>query len=220
MDFSSILQTWIAAVSNPNEEFYEAERTKPEATINTAVIWVLIATVIAAVLGALRTIIGINAMGGMEQLLSQMDMPPEMTQQMTQMLSGGAGAGLAIGSLLFSLILTPIFFLIGVGIFYLVARMLGGQGDYGRYAYLISTFYAPLTVVSSVLGFVPLLGGCAGLIIVIYQVVLTYFATKVEHRLTSGKAIAVALTPIIIFGVFFVCIAGFAGAFILSNANG
>lgn len=219
MDFSSIMQTWIAAVSNPNEEFYEAERIKPDANIGTAVIWVIIATVIAAVLGALRTVIGINAMGGMDQLFSQMDLPPEVAQQMSQILSGGAGAGLAIGAIVTSLILTPIFFLIGVGIFYLVARMLGGQGEFGRYAYLLSAFYAPLTVVSAVLGLVPLLGGCVTFIIALYQVVLTYFATKVEHRLTSGKAIAVALTPIILFGAFFLCIAVFAGALIFSGTQ-
>ncbi|MEZ4707494.1 MAG: Yip1 family protein [Caldilineaceae bacterium] len=213
------MQTWIAAVSNPNEEFYEAERIKPDANIGTAVIWVIIATVIAAVLGALRTVIGINAMGGMDQLFSQMDLPPEVAQQMSQILSGGAGAGLAIGAIVTSLILTPIFFLIGVGIFYLVARMLGGQGEFGRYAYLLSAFYAPLTVVSAVLGLVPLLGGCVTFIIALYQVVLTYFATKVEHRLTSGKAIAVALTPIILFGAFFLCIAVFAGALIFSGTQ-
>ncbi|MEZ4661636.1 MAG: Yip1 family protein [Caldilineaceae bacterium] len=220
MDFSSIIQTWIAAVSNPNEEFYESERNKPDATIATAVIWVVIAAVIAAVLGALRAAIGINAMGGMDQIFAQMDLPPEMAQQMSQMFSGGAVTGLAIGSILLSLLMTPITFLIGVGIFWLVARMLGGQGEYGRYAYLLSTFYAPLTVVSAVLGLVPLLGGCVSFIILIYQVVLTYFATKVEHRLTSGKAIVVALVPIIIFGLFIFCGAALIGALIVSNTNG
>lgn len=219
MDFSRIIETWIAAVTRPNEQFYEVERTKPEANLTTAVIWVVIATVIAAVVGILRAAICINAMGGMDQLFSQMDLPPEVAQQMSQLFAGGAGAGLAISGIVVSLILTPIFFLIGVGIFWLVARMLGGQGEFGRYAYLISTFYAPLNVVSAVVSLVPILGGCVSLAILIYEVVLTYFATKVEHRLSSGKAIAVALTPVILFGIFFACIAVFAGALIFSSTQ-
>jgi hypothetical protein len=94
--------------------------------------------------------------------------------------------------------------------------MLGGTGEFGNYAYLNAVFQAPLSIVQAVVSLVPFLGGCVSLILTIYGLVLAYYATKVGHNLTSGKAIAVVIIPIIIvlvlFGCFFFAIFGLVAA--------
>lgn len=55
-------------------------------------------------------------------------------------------------------LLNPVYFLVGMGVRHWVAKALGGQGRFGRYAYLFMLFGVPLTVLSSLLAFVPLVG--------------------------------------------------------------
>jgi hypothetical protein len=105
-----------------------------------------------------------------------------------------------------SLIITPIFFLIGVGILHMTTTLLGGKADFGNYAYLIAAFQAPLNVLGSLLGFVPGVGACLGAILSIYGLVLTYFATKAAYGLTSGRAMTVVFIPVLIVLLLVVCI--------------
>jgi len=114
-----------------------------------------------------------------------------------------------------SIITVPIGFLIGVGILWLVARLLGGSGEYSRYAYLNATYTAPLTILSALLGVVPILG-CISIVLYIYQLVLTYYVTKVEHQLSSGRALIVVLTPVIFVLLLVACFVFFvAGALVM-----
>ena len=49
---------------------------------------------------------------------------------------------------------------------------------FGRYAYLNATFEAPLSIIISLLDFLPLLNYMASLILGIYLLVLTYAARR------------------------------------------
>jgi hypothetical protein len=95
--------------------------------------------------------------------------------------------------------------------------VLGGQGDYGKFAYLASTYQAPLQIVSSILAIIPFLGGCVALLIWIYTYVEGYFAVKVNYGLSNGKALAVVLIPLALFILLMICfvvvIAGSIAAF-------
>ncbi|MDE0632018.1 MAG: hypothetical protein OXH73_10985 [Caldilineaceae bacterium] len=55
-------------------------------------------------------------------------------------------------------LLNPFYFLLSVGVRHLLAKAMGGQGGFGRYAYLFMMFGVPLTLLSLLLGFVPLIG--------------------------------------------------------------
>jgi hypothetical protein len=68
-------------------------------------------------------------------------------------------------------------------------------------------------IVNGVIGLVPFLGGCISFLVFIYQLVLTYFAVKVVHRLGTGQAIVVAVGPALIFFLCLLCI--FIGTFAL-----
>lgn len=205
MDVQGTIQTWLGVVTAPNDQTFEELRTRPDATLGKALLWVVIAAVIATILAGLRSALGMNMMGGVDQFMEMADLPPDVAAQLSPFLAGGASAGMIGISVLFTLIWTPIAFIIGVGIYHLLARLLGGTGQFDRYAFSVAAFAAPLSIVNGLLAFVPILGGCVAMILGIYQIVLTYFATKVEHNLSSGRAIAVILIPVALVILLVLC---------------
>ena len=217
MDFNAMFQTWMNVLTKPSEATFEAERHKPNANLTTALIWIVVAGVIVAIFSAIGAVISGFIGGGstlLESALGQSDLPPEVAAQLAALQAGG-GLGGGVAASFCAILLVPIFFLIGSAIYFGVAKILGGTGNFEEHTYMLATFSAPTLILSSVVGIIPFLGGCVSFLITIYQIVLTYFAVKVTHNLSSGSAIVVALTPVIIFFLCFVCIflAIFAGAF-------
>ena len=129
MDFAQMIQTWIGVLTGPGEEVFEREQASPNATLTTALIWTVLAAVVAAVLGFIQSLLFASSAQGMMGMISQMDLPPESAAMFEQMMTGGLFAGLSGAGAFLGIILTPVFFLIGVGIIHLIANMLGGQGD-------------------------------------------------------------------------------------------
>jgi len=198
MDFAGAIETWRRVLTQPGEPVFEQEKANPNGTLQTALIWMVIAGVVAAIFGWIAARIGASSTAA---LISQMGLPPEAQAQMGPLLGMVTGsAGLA------AIISVPVGFLIGTFIIHLIAKMLGGQGDYGKYAYLASTFQAPLTIASSILSIIPFLGGCIGFLVLIYTYVESYFAVKANYGLTSGKAIAVVLIPLVLLFLLIVCV--------------
>ena len=207
MDVNATLQTWINVLTHPGEATFAEEQTKPQANFTTAILWMVITGVVTGIMGWLSfTLLG--GAGGMLAMVEQMNLPPEATEQMRQLFASGI-----MGSAGFSAIITtPLFFFIGAAIFYLIGRMLGGSGDLGRYSYLLASFQAPIGIISALLNLIPVLGGCIAAIMAIYSLVLTYFATKVGLNISSGKAIAVILIPVLlIFALIFCFVFALAG---------
>jgi hypothetical protein len=212
-------QTWLNVTTKPNETTFEAERRSPNANLQTALIWIVIAAVVAAVVGLLQsTMATAAAQGALPQMLAQLDLSPEERAQAQMFLNSGIFGGLGTASLA-SIITVPLGFLIGVGILYLVARLLGGTGEFGRYAYLNAAFQAPLGILASLLSLVPFVN-CLTVFISIYQIVLTYYATKVEHQLSSGRALIVVLLPLIVVLLLMGCFFLFIVGMIASLVNG
>ncbi len=207
MDFAGMIQTWIAVLTKPGEEIFEQEQNSPRASLSTALIWIVIAAVVTAVLGFMQSLLFTPSTQQMTGMIEQMNLPPESADLVGKMLAGGLLAGLSGVGAFLGIILTPIFFLIGTGIIHLIATMLRGQGDFGRFAYLSAAIQSPISIVTAFLGFVPVVGGCVVFLISIYSLVLYYFAVKVSYRLTSGRAIAVILIPVIAVFLIAACVA-------------
>jgi hypothetical protein len=204
MDFAGMIQTWIKVVTRPGVEVFAEESRSPNATIVTALIWIVIAAVVSAIFGLLQAAMLGAGMGGLDAMMAEAGLPPEVTGQLAGLMGGGVG--------LSALIIVPIGFLIGVGITHLLAKLFGGDGPFGVFAYLVAAFQAPLGIASSIVGLVPFLGGCIGFLLSIYGIVLTYFAVKVNYNLPDGKAIAVVLIPFILVLLIAVCFAVLAAA--------
>ena len=203
------IQTWLNVLTRPGEPVFAEERQRPEATLSTALTWVAIAAVISGIFALLRGLLfsaTVQQMGGLQGIMAQSGLPQEQIDALANfmpMLGAQAGVGALVSTILASII----GFVLFVGLLHLTARLLGGTGEFGRYAYLIAAINAPVTIVNAVLSLVPIVGGCLSLIVLIYQIVLAYFATRVEHALPQGKAIITVLMPVFIIVVVFGCIA-------------
>ena len=219
MDVNATVQTWINVLTHPNEQTFAEEGSRPQANFTTAIIWMVITGAVTGILGWVAFNLLFGSSNGLLAMIEQMDLPPETAAQMREMFSNGMMSAVMGGAGLSSIVTTPLFFLIGAGLFYLIGRMLGGQGDLGRYAYLLASFQAPLGIVTALLGLVPMLGGCLGLLLSIYSLVLTFFATKVGLNLSSGKAIAVIVIPVAVLLLLMICFVGSIAGLIFSMQN-
>ncbi len=220
MDLNATIQSWMNVLTHPGEAAFAEERSRPQAKLETALIWIVISAVIGGLLGWMRLQFLLSSTGGMAGMIGQMNLPPEFAGQIESMMSNGAMGALMGGGGLASIIIAPIGFLIGTGILYLIARMFGGTGDFGRFAYLLAAFQAPISIISAVLGFIPVLGGCVSAALSIYGLVLTYFAIKVEHGLSDGKAIATLLLPLaLVIAIAFCGAAAIAGLIVSMQGN-
>lgn len=209
MNFSDMWQTWLKATTSPNDATFEELRLKPEANVTTAIIWMAIYGAVSAVIGVISGLIFAGTINStLPALLEQANLPPAEAAQAEQVLRifTGGGLGLATGfASLVNIVVVPLMFLIGVGVYFLLAKMLGGNGDFGRYAYLNAAFAAPLGILTTLLSLVPF-AGCISPLISIYSLVLVYFATKAEHQMSSGRAIWVVLIPVLVVFALFGCL--------------
>ena len=208
MDFAAMFQSWMNVLFHPGEDAFEEEMGKPYAKLSTAIIWVVIAGVIAAVLGVIRMAVQMLVMGGSSMWGPMLkEMPPEMQQQFGRYLTDGTGFGLTAfgGAFCVSLFIVPISFIIGALIWFVLAKIFGGDGDFESQTYLMATYTAPLMIVNSIISIIPFLGACAAFFLAIYQIVLTYFMLKVSHNLSSGKALTIVLLPVILALLCIVC---------------
>ena len=103
-------------------------------------------------------------------------------------------------------------FLINSGFYYLIARLLQGQGQFDVQSYLLSLVYGPfslafaifsplllLTAINPVLGVIPFL---IFIPIAILAFIMTLRAFKSTHRYGTGAALGTIFLP----GLFFCCI--------------
>ena len=214
MDFKGMFQTWLKVLSSPGQEVFVTARESAAAKLSTALVWIILASIVSALLGLVQTQLAVAGMeGSFETMLEQFraelppDAPPELLSafesffEVMPTLIGSAS--------LSTIIVGPLSFLIVVGVFHVIASLLRGQGHYGRFAYLVAAYWAPITIASSLLGIVPIVGACLGPILIVYAFVLTFFAAKVEYGLSDGRAITVAVAPILLgllLGICFVVV--------------
>lgn len=201
MNFADMWQTWIKATTSPNDATFEELRRKSDANVTTAIIWMAFYGAVSAVAGVISGLMFAGAMSTtVPAILEQANLSPAEAAQIEPILNtltGGGAMGAAGLASLANIITVPLFFLISVGIYFLIARVLGGSGDFGRYAYLNAAFAAPLGILTTLLGMVPFVG-CITPLISLYSLVLVYFATKTEHQMSSGRAIWVVLLPVLV----------------------
>jgi hypothetical protein len=203
MDINSLIQSYIRAVTKPNVGTYEAEI--PNASWTKTLIGVAAVAIIAAIMAVLAGLISsaTNA-AQIEQLRAQFqnaNLPFD-----PGIFMGGGATGL-VGAL-FTLVLTPLTFLLGTVIQWGVSKMLGGQGDrggdFGTQAYLSSLSYTPLHIGASILSIIPCVGAIAAIALPIYQIVCVGFSLQASQRQQGGKAMLAAFVPLIIL-VLLVC---------------
>jgi len=160
--------------------------------------WALIYTLIAAVAAAiLQTIAAVVQRAALEQRMATLEQQfgNSPVLPILRTLIGGGGL---VFSLVFTLIFTLFFFFLFVGIFYLLGRAFGGTGTFGELAYDIALYSAPITVLASLLGIIPIVGGLVALLLSIYQIYLNWLSVQAGMNLPGSKALWVILIPLLV----------------------
>ena len=186
-----LFNQYLKITTKPGAQSFAEEQGKAD----WGIIWIqlLIVGVLGSLIGLARSALGMALMfsssGGS-------GMTPAA-------LIGSVAAGSASVGSIISVIVG---FFIVVGIQYLLAKAFKGTGDFKQQAYGYLLFYAPLTIISYILGLIPILGGIIGFALFIYEIVLNVFQIMAAHRLSGGKATAVVLIPYaVLFLLLLIC---------------
>lgn len=217
MSLKETFRLWTRVVTSPGEGIFIEEEKHENASLGTAILWI----VIAAVIIALFAIIGVfiqKALGAPSSLalyLKFVGVAPDRISQILANIERGVTTSILSG-IVRSLLLFPLVFLITSGIYWLIARAFGGRGSFGLQSYMMASYFAPLMIVNAVLALFPLIGAFLGLLVSLYVVVLNYFAIKVAHKLEPNKALLTILLPYILAALFLCCIFLATGAYLSS----
>jgi hypothetical protein len=209
----SMVQTWTAAMTKPNEGTFARIAAQPGATASKAFLWVFV----ASILTSLASLIAQAASFGGQSMMRQF-LPPELARELPMGAAPSIGFGTVICGAPVGAIFAVIGFAIVTGLIQWVAKMFGGVGSFEKLAYTFSAISVPYSVIAAVLailGIIPFVGILTGLIgfaLAIYVVVLEVLAVKAVHRLDTGKAAGAVLLPALVFFIIICCcvIAGLA----------
>lgn len=195
------IQTFIKALTKPNEQAYREIVNDPGASVGKGILWFAVAGFISGTIsGLINWLFGTSTLSQLSQY-TDYDIPIR---------AGGSFLGM-IGSAFSGLFGAIIGALIVVGLVQLVAKMLGGIGTFQKLFYGYAAAQAPLGMVTAILGSIPFLG-CLALPLGIYGIVLNVIANKAANEYDTGKAVISTLAPIIVITLFCCCIIAIVGA--------
>jgi Yip1 domain len=203
-------QQYMKVITHPSDVTFAEELPKADWTM----VWVQlgILVVVGVVLGLITGLLG-SALAGAATGSSSV---------------AGSLAALTVassaGAAFLRIIFIPLFFFIGVGIQYLIAKAFSGQGTFLQQSYSQLLYKVPLDIIGYVagalFGFIPVLGfflsGLVSLALLVYSIVLNIFQIKATHRLTGGKAAMVVLIPYAVLLVLGLLCAIVAASLIIS----
>src|SRR5258708_4043177 len=172
-------QSWIKAVTERSVTTFEQIASDAAASSNSrAYNWLFIAGIIAGV---------INFLGGFifPKTLPFPGADSRIVQGSPSLL--GLLCGVPIAVLIGILILVVI-----VGVTQIIAGLLGGTGTFSKLMYTTAAINAPITILSSVFGLVPIVA-CLNLPLVLYGLVLHVMAVKAVNQFGWGPAIISSL---------------------------
>jgi hypothetical protein len=127
----------------------------------------------------------------------------------------GFGASFGLMKAVMEIITGIIFGLIFAGIIWVFAKLLGGTGSYGAQLHMTSAPLAFVLVLQGILSFIPFLGPIIGALISLYYLYPLTLAIKEAHNLSTLKALAAWVLPIIIVFVLLAIFAAILGAALL-----
>lgn len=189
----SLVDTWIAAFTKPQETTYARIVSQPSANATKAFLWVFLASLLTSLVSA------VAGLGTQMNALRQF-LPPEIVSQLPAT-TAPVGIGTVICGAPIGAIFAVIFFAISTGLVQWVAKLFGGVGTFDKLAYAFSAIFVPYSVITAVLALfsiIPYVGFLTGLIdfaLWIYTIILAVLAVKAVDRLETGRAVGAVLLP-------------------------
>jgi hypothetical protein len=194
-------ETWKQSVFSPQTFF---PTVRPDVPWTEALFYGWIVHAITVILSL--PILGL----GLFSMMIPTNLPSDANSEQVQAISKAIAGGMGVGPILGTLVLYPLFVIIGAAILHLFAMIFGAaKNGWGATARALCYASGP-----NILSFIPCVGFLAG----IYVVVLEVLALMGLQETTTGKAVAVVLAPVLLVcccaavGIFMaVGMAGLAG---------
>jgi hypothetical protein len=189
----SFSDVWIKALTQPSVATYEDFVSRPGVSLGRAFGWVFVCSFAASIF----TFLGVILTGSLSNL--PLDQSPELAQ----------AARLPFYMFVCGVPLSAVFSIVGLvivtGISQIVARVLGGTGTFTQLTYAVAAYVAPMSIVTSLLGLIPLVG-CLNALLGIYGLFLNVVAVKAVHRFDWGRAVISSAALLIVVLVLVGCI--------------
>ena len=191
---TSIFQTWMTALTKPNEATYAELAASPMVKASTAYLWVFIAGIASSIAtGIVQLTSGVGASGSA--------------------LESTAGSSIALfcavplGAGLYLLI-----FMGYTAVVQSIAKMFGGTGDYTRMVYVFGAIAAPVSFISagltvfSVIPYIGVMFALISLALGIYVLFLNTMAVKGVNQFGWGPALGSVFIPTIVILFLITCL--------------
>lgn len=199
-------QSWLSAITKPSVATFEKIANDPHASTIRAALWIFFSSLVGLFISVPLNLAFNPA------LITQIQ---EATGEIGSALAAALGLMLCIVPL--SAAISVVGMMISTALIQLTARLLGGQGSFEGTFNGLAAIAAPITPVTSLLGAIPVVGGCLALPIGIYVLVLDVIAIKASNRFGWGAAIAAIVLPGLVIGGL-CCCAAFALASVMRVA--
>lgn len=179
MNLNEMFEEWKGTLLHPAETLPKMVK---KANLMAGIQHLAVGLVVWAVVTAIVDMVGLAAVGG----------------------AFGAAAGV-MGAIVGAIGMF-IAVLIFAGLMWVMAKILGGVGEYGAQLHMTSAPYAPVLIVSAVLNIIPLAGALLGMLVGLYYLYPLTIALREVHKLSTLKAVAVWLIPSIVLAIVFAII--------------
>lgn len=192
---------WIESLTKPVSTF---KKERKRANLSEGALHIAVAGIVTGfIMGLIKMVFGSAVVG-----------------QYFPMASGLVGAAAFLATLILTPIVSVISWLIMSGILYIFALIFGGKGDYKTQSYLYAIYNAPLSIITTILILIPIIGPFLAFIIVIYGLYLLTMALKETHRYTTGRAVLTWLAPVLIIIIFAVIVGVAVLSFLMGSFVG
>ena len=187
---SEWFSVWRDALTKPSDQTFATIAQSPNAKLTTALLWVFLGSLVNSLFASLVP----NAM--FRQMMQNSDFGGNGFPGMV----GGGFVRVICGAPIAAVISVVVFAAV-IGVVQLIAKMFGGRGTFDQLAYAIAAIATPISLISSVftllaaIPFVVYCAGLAGLLLVLYAVVLEVMAVKGVNQFGWGQAAASLLLP-------------------------
>ena len=187
----SWLGAWRAALTQPSVATYADLLLDPRMSLGRAAAWLFTASLLAYLLGI---------------LIQATVFPSTLVDVIREASETGPQGFQATPSvlLIISLACTPFMaamflgtYLLGFSLLHFIASALGSQGSYAELVYAHAAYLAPLTLLTTLLGMIPLVQ-CVTLPLGLYSLGLQLMALKAATRMTWGRVMAVLAAVLVL----------------------
>jgi hypothetical protein len=183
-------EVWLRALTRPSVAIFEALLRDPHVKGSRATTWMFMGTLVGQAL-SLLILIGINQSPGLSALQKF-----------------GPSTGVKPIIYACTLLISPFVAVLAVwftsNITQWFARMFDGKGTASELIYLRSAYLAPISIITSPLNVIPIVG-YLNILISFYLMILEVMAVKTVNRFGWGSAIAAVMLPGVVLVVFLGC---------------